>query len=299
MYCVKKMTEDLYWVGASDRRLALFENVYPISRGVSYNSYLLLDEKTVLLDTADSSVSGIFFENVEHVLNGRELDYLIVNHMEPDHCALMQDLVLRHPNVKIVCNKKTLAMIKNFFTFDIDSRAVIVGEMDTLCTGKHTFAFVMAPMVHWPEAMVSYDVTTKTLYSADAFGTFGALNGNLYADEVNFQLLDRLADRRLGDKQVLRRGRDVPHPRHLVEHAVKLELDCHGFPSVIRISNSQNYVYLFYLSLFFDYNERTCDCKENFQEGFSCSSDPLNRILNAFSTPKRPSLRESRKSARS
>ena len=106
MYCVKKMTEDLYWVGASDRRLALFENVYPISRGVSYNSYLLLDEKTVLLDTADSSVSGIFFENVEHVLNGRPLDYLIVNHMEPDHCALMQDLVLRHPDVKIVCNKK-------------------------------------------------------------------------------------------------------------------------------------------------------------------------------------------------
>lgn len=187
MYCVKKMTEDLYWVGASDRRLALFENVYPISRGVSYNSYLLLDEKTVLLDTADSSVSGIFFENVEHVLNGRPLDYLIVNHMEPDHCALMQDLVLRHPDVKIVCNKKTLAMIKNFFTFDIDARAVIVGEMDTLCTGRHTFAFVMAPMVHWPEAMVSYDVTTKTLYSADAFGTFGALNGNLYADEVNFQ----------------------------------------------------------------------------------------------------------------
>ena len=187
MYCVKKMTEDLYWVGASDRRLALFENVYPISRGVSYNSYLLLDEKTVLLDTADSSVSGIFFENVEHVLNGRPLDYLIVNHMEPDHCALMQDLVLRHPDVKIVCNKKTLAMIRNFFTFDIDSRAVIVDEMDTLCTGRHTFAFVMAPMVHWPEAMVSYDVTTKTLYSADAFGTFGALNGNLYADEVNFQ----------------------------------------------------------------------------------------------------------------
>ena len=122
MYCVKKMTDDLYWVGASDRRLALFENVYPISRGVSYNSYLLLDEKTVLLDTADSSVSGIFFENVEHVLAGRPLDYLIVNHMEPDHCALMQDLVLRYPDVKIVCNKKTLAMIENFFTFDIQSR---------------------------------------------------------------------------------------------------------------------------------------------------------------------------------
>lgn len=195
MYCVKKMTEDLYWVGGSDRRLALFENVYPIPNGVSYNAYLLMDEKTVLLDTVDRSVSDLFFENVAHVLNGRPLDYVIVNHMEPDHCAVLQDLVLRYPEVKVVCNAKTVTMIRNFFTFDIDSRAVIVKEMDTLCTGKHTFAFVMAPMVHWPEAMVSYDVTTKTLFSADAFGTFGALNGNLYADEVNFKT-EYLADAR-------------------------------------------------------------------------------------------------------
>ena len=195
MYCVKKMTDDLYWVGGSDRRLALFENVYPIPNGVSYNAYLLLDEKTVLLDTVDRSIADLFFENVAHVLNGRKLDYVIVNHMEPDHCAVLQDLVLRYPEVKIVCNAKTVTMIRNFFTFNIDSRAVIVKEMDTLCTGRHTFAFVMAPMVHWPEAMVSYDATTKTLFSADAFGTFGALNGNLYADEVNFKT-EYLADAR-------------------------------------------------------------------------------------------------------
>ena len=195
MYCVKKMTDDLYWVGGSDRRLALFENVYPIPNGVSYNAYLLLDEKTVLLDTVDRSIADLFFENVAHVLNGRKLDYVIVNHMEPDHCAVLQDLVLRYPEVKIVCNAKTVTMIRNFFTFDIDSHAVIVKEMDTLCTGRHTFAFVMAPMVHWPEAMVSYDATTKTLFSADAFGTFGALNGNLYADEVNFKT-EYLADAR-------------------------------------------------------------------------------------------------------
>ena len=195
MYCVKKMTDDLYWVGGSDRRLALFENVYPIPNGVSYNAYLLLDEKTVLLDTVDRSIADLFFENVAHVLNGRKLDYVIVNHMEPDHCAVLQDLVLRYPEVKIVCNAKTVTMIRNFFTFDIDSRAVIVKEMDTLCTGRHAFAFVMAPMVHWPEAMVSYDATTKTLFSADAFGTFGALNGNLYADEVNFKT-EYLADAR-------------------------------------------------------------------------------------------------------
>ena len=195
MYCVKKMTDDLYWVGGSDRRLALFENVYPIPNGVSYNAYLLLDEKTVLLDTVDRSIADLFFENAAHVLNGRKLDYVIVNHMEPDHCAVLQDLVLRYPEVRIVCNAKTVTMIRNFFTFDIDSRAVIVKEMDTLCTGRHTFAFVMAPMVHWPEAMVSYDATTKTLFSADAFGTFGALNGNLYADEVNFKT-EYLADAR-------------------------------------------------------------------------------------------------------
>ena len=187
MYCVKKMTEDLYWVGGNDRRLALFENVYPIPRGVSYNAYVVLDEKTVLLDTVDNSVSPIFFENLAHVLNRRKLDYLIVNHMEPDHAATIEAVVLRYPEVRLVCNKKTAQMMKNFFSFDVDSRVHLVAEMDTLCTGKHTFAFVMAPMVHWPEVMVTYDVTTKTLFAADAFGTFGALGGNLYADEVNFQ----------------------------------------------------------------------------------------------------------------
>lgn len=187
MYNVKKITSDMYWIGASDRRLALFENVYPIPRGVSYNAYVLLDEKTVLLDTVDRSVSELFFENLEHVLADRKLDYLVVNHMEPDHCATIAEVVRRYPEVQIVCNKKTVQMIKQFFNFDIDSRAVIVGEMDTLTTGRHTLAFVMAPMVHWPEAMVTYDTTDKILYSADAFGTFGAINGNIFADEVNFE----------------------------------------------------------------------------------------------------------------
>ena len=187
MHCVKKVTDDLYWIGGSDRRLALFENVYPIPRGVSYNSYVLLDEKTVLLDTVDASISGLFCENLEHVLNGRTLDYLIVNHMEPDHCAIIADVVRRYPDVKLVCNAKTVPMLKQFFDFPVDDRTVIVKEMDTLCTGRHTFAFVMAPMVHWPEAMVSYDTVDKILFSADGFGTFGAINGNLFADEVDFE----------------------------------------------------------------------------------------------------------------
>ena len=187
MYCVKNIKNDLYWVGGTDRRLALFENVYPIPRGVSYNAYLILDEKTVLLDTVDYSVSDQLFENIAHVLNGRHLDYMIVNHMEPDHCGTIGALVDRYPDIQIVCNSKIAGMMKQFFAFDVDSRVQIVEEGDTFSTGRHTFAFAAAPMVHWPEVMVTYDATDKTLFSADAFGTFGAMNGNLSADEVNFE----------------------------------------------------------------------------------------------------------------
>ena len=186
MYNVRKVTEDIVWVGASDRRLALFENIFPIPRGVSYNSYVLLDEKTVLLDTVDASVAGQFFENLEHVLDGRKLDYLIVNHMEPDHCAMIGDLVRRYPEVQVVGNTKTFGMIKQFFGTDFAERAVTVKEGDTLATGAHTLHFVMAPMVHWPELMVTYDEKDKVLFAADGFGTFGALNGNIFADEVDF-----------------------------------------------------------------------------------------------------------------
>ena len=186
MYNVRKVTEDIVWVGASDRRLALFENIFPIPRGVSYNSYVLLDEKTVLLDTVDASVAGQFFENLEHVLDGRKLDSLIVNHMEPDHCAMIGDLVRRYPEVQVVGNTKTFGMIKQFFGTDFAERAVTVKEGDTLATGAHTLHFVMAPMVHWPEVMVTYDEKDKVLFAADGFGTFGALNGNIFADEVDF-----------------------------------------------------------------------------------------------------------------
>ena len=187
MNSIRKITEDIVYVGASDRRLALFENVYPIERGVSYNSYIVLDEKTVLLDTVDHSVSREFLENVETALSGRALDYLVVNHMEPDHCSVIAELVLRYPDVKIVGNAKTIQMIKQFYTFDVDSHAVLVKDGETLTTGRHSFTFVFAPMVHWPEVMVAFDSQSGILFSADAFGTFGALAGNLYADEVEFE----------------------------------------------------------------------------------------------------------------
>ena len=187
MHCTRKVTEDITWIGGSDRRLALFENIFPIERGVSYNSYLLMDEKTVLLDTVDRGIAGQFLENLTFALAGRSLDYLVVNHMEPDHCALIEDIVRRYPDVQIVGNSKTFGMIAQFFDFDIADRSMVVKEGDTLATGKHTLHFVMAPMVHWPEAMVTYDSLDKVLFSADAFGTFGALNGNIFNDEIEFE----------------------------------------------------------------------------------------------------------------
>lgn len=186
MYCVKSITDDMYYVGASDRRISLFENVFPLENGISYNSYLVLDEKNILLDTVDKSVSGVFFENLAHLLKGKRLDYVVINHMEPDHCATLGELILNYPEVKIVSNAKAVAMMKQFFDFDVDNRSIVIKEGDTLNTGKHTFAFLMAPMVHWPETMVTYDETDKILYSADAFGSFGALSGNIFADEVNY-----------------------------------------------------------------------------------------------------------------
>ena len=187
MYCIKKITDDLTWVGANDRRLAMFEGVYSVPDGVSYNSYLLTDEKTVLFDTVDKSVQHRFLENLDAALQGRKLDYLVVHHMEPDHSASLVELACKFPEMKLVCNEKTLALVKQFECFDADSRAYLVAENDTLVTGRHTLRFIMAPMVHWPEVMVSYDSADKVLFSADAFGCFGALNGAMFADEVDFK----------------------------------------------------------------------------------------------------------------
>lgn len=186
MFCVRKVVEDIYWVGGNDRRLALFENLHPLPKGVSYNSYLLLDEKTVLFDTVDWSISRQFFENVEAVLQGRKLDYLVVNHMEPDHAACIEEIILRYPEVKIISTEKSFVFMRQF-GFDTDDRIEMVADGYTRSFGKHEFKFITAPMVHWPEVMVSFDMTTGILFSADAFGTFGTLDGKLFNDEVNFE----------------------------------------------------------------------------------------------------------------
>ncbi len=186
MYSVRNVTEDVYWVGANDHRLALFENAYPIPRGVSYNSYLLMDEKTALFDTVDWSGCRQLLENMEHVLAGRPLDYLVINHLEPDHAGSIEEILLRWPNVVIISNEKAFMMMRQF-KFPVDEHAIVeVKEGDTFSFGKHVVTFVFAPMVHWPEVMVTFDTTDGVLFSADAFGTFGALDGKLFADEVDF-----------------------------------------------------------------------------------------------------------------
>lgn len=220
MYCVRKVVDDLYWVGGNDHRLALFENIHPIPRGVSYNSYLLLDKKTVLFDTVDWDACCQFLENVEHVLDGRDLDYLVINHMEPDHGASIEEILLRYPKVKIISTEKSFLLMHQF-GFQVDGRTEEVKEGDTKCFGKHTITFVEAPMVHWPEAMVSFDVTNGVLFSADAFGSFGALDGKLFNDEVDFDR-DWLDDARRYYTNIV--GKYGPHVQALLKKAGTIDI---------------------------------------------------------------------------
>ena len=170
------ITDSILYVGVDDKTLDLFESQYIIPNGISYNSYVIIDEKVVVMDTVDARATQEWLENVERVLDGRTVDYLVVSHMEPDHASNIKTLMDKYPNLKVVGNAKTFAMITQFFDVDITDRSVVVKEGDTLCLGKHTLQFFMAPMVHWPEVMVTYEQSEKILFSADGFGKFGALD---------------------------------------------------------------------------------------------------------------------------
>lgn len=220
MYCYRKVTDDLYWVGGNDHRLTLFENIHPIPRGVSYNAYLLMDKSTVLFDTVDWSASRQLIENVEHLLAGRALDYLVINHMEPDHGASIEEIVLRYPKVKIISTEKAFLFMRQF-GFSIEGRTIEVKEGDTRSFGKHTVTFVAAPMVHWPEAMVTFDTTNGVLFSADAFGSFGALDGKLFNDELNFDR-DWIDDARRYYTNIV--GKYGPHVQALLKKASTIDI---------------------------------------------------------------------------
>ena len=230
MHCTRKVLDDLIWVGADDRRLSCFEGVYSVPDGVSYNSFLMLDEKTVLFDTVDKAVYQVFFENVEFALGGRELDYLVVSHMEPDHAYTIGDLIVRYPKVKIICNAKIQTMLGQFFSFDLTDRVLLVKEGDTFSAGRHVLTFVNAPMVHWPEVMMTYDMTDGILFSADAFGLFGALNGRIFADETDF-FTEHLDEARRYYTNIV--GKYGPQVQAVLKKAAKLDIKyvcpLHGF----------------------------------------------------------------------
>lgn len=229
MNCVREVTEDLYWVGGNDHRLALFENIFPIPKGVSYNSYLLLDEKTVVFDSVDWDVARDYMDNIREMLQGRPLDYLVVNHMEPDHCSAIELCVAEWPNLTIVSTSQGFDIMRQFRYKIDEEHLMVVKEGDTLSTGKHNLFFVEAPMVHWPEVMMTYETTKGILFSADAFGSFGALDGALFADEVNWER-DWLDEARRYYTNIV--GKYGPHVQNVLKKAgtidIKMICPLHG-----------------------------------------------------------------------
>ena len=187
MINIQQIAPDIYWAGSSDRRLSRFENMFPLPNGVSYNCYVVADEKTALFDTADVSVKGQFMENIMAALQGRKLDYIVLHHVEPDHCSQVQAVLDVFPDATLIGNAKTFTMIEQFFTGVKDCKRMVVADGDALETGKHTFRFYMTPMLHWPETMMSFDESTGALFSGDVFGTFGAVDSGIYADECDFE----------------------------------------------------------------------------------------------------------------
>lgn len=174
-----EITNDIKYIGVDDTSLDLFEGQYIIPNGIAYNSYLILDEKVAIMDTVDSREAEAWWANLESELAGRTPDYLVVHHMEPDHAGVIADVIERYPNLKIVSSARAIQMLPQFFEdTDFDGKTIAVKENDTLSLGRHTLQFIMAPMVHWPEVMTTYDQTDKIIFSADAFGKFGALSHN-------------------------------------------------------------------------------------------------------------------------
>ena len=170
------ITNDIKYIGVNDHQVDLFEGQYVVPNGMSYNSYAIMDEKIAIMDTVDANFTQPWLENIQSVLDGRQPDYLVIQHMEPDHSANIANFMQHYPHTTVVSSAKAFAMMKNFFGTDFADRRIVVGEMDTLCLGKHTLTFVTAPMVHWPEVIVTYDSYDKVLFAADGFGKFGALD---------------------------------------------------------------------------------------------------------------------------
>ncbi|MBP0955129.1 MAG: FprA family A-type flavoprotein [Oscillospiraceae bacterium] len=222
MYSITPVNSDVTYIGGSDRRLALFENAYPLENGMAYNSYLIRDEKTALMDTVDRSIESLFRENLVKALDGRDLDYIIVQHMEPDHCATLGMVLSMYPDARVVGTMQVKRMVSQFYGIDITDRFDAVKEGQELSLGAHTLKFITAPFVHWPEVMMTYDIHDKALYSADAFGMFGALSGNIFADETDMWTAHLDEARRYYTNIVGRYGKNV---QNVLKKAAGLDIE--------------------------------------------------------------------------
>ena len=222
MYSITPVNSDVTYIGGSDSRLALFENAYPLENGMAYNSYLIRNEKTALMDTVDRSIESLFRENLVKALDGRDLDYIIVQHMEPDHCATLGMVLSMYPNARVVGTMQVKRMVSQFYGIDITDRFDAVKEGQELSLGAHTLKFITAPFVHWPEVMMTYDIHDKALYSADAFGMFGALSGNIFADETDMWTAHLDEARRYYTNIVGRYGKNV---QNVLKKAAGLDIE--------------------------------------------------------------------------
>ena len=186
MHNTVKVSDKVYWLGVNDRKTSLFENLWPIPNGVSYNSYLIVDEKVALVDTLEFGSSDDYLDKIEEILGeGRTIDYLIINHMEPDHSGSIKTVVEKYPNIKLVGNLKTFKIVESYF--GLKDKWYQVEDGDELDLGHHKLKFIMTPWVHWPETMMSYDLTEKIIFSGDAFGSWGSLDGGIFDDEIEFE----------------------------------------------------------------------------------------------------------------
>ena len=190
MYKSTKIKDDIVWIGVNDRKIEKWESHIPLDFGVTYNSYVILDEKICIIDGVEEGENGDFFRKLEATIGDRQVDYIIINHVEPDHSGSIKSLLKMYPNIKVVGNAKSISILK-LLDIDVpDDRAIVVKEKDILDLGKHKLTFYLMPMVHWPESMATYDTTDKILFSNDAFGSFGALDGAIFNDEADLNIFE-------------------------------------------------------------------------------------------------------------
>jgi flavorubredoxin len=183
MYTSINITEDIFWLGVNDRKTHLFENLWPLDNGVSYNSYLVVDEKIALIDTVERSKTDEFLGRIHEIIGDRKIDYLVINHMEPDHSGGIKEILKENPDIKIVGNKMTFVLLRGLY--NIDTNHYLIGDGDSINLGKHELKFIITPWLHWPETMMTYDIKDQVLFTGDAFGSFGTLNGGIFDDELN------------------------------------------------------------------------------------------------------------------